>query len=392
MSFFNEIHERRSTASLKWDKMNEVYNLKDTTNLLPMWVADMDFAPPLALTEALAERLKHPIFGYTFANDEVRDAIVQWFNTRHHWTINPNSVIFQPGVVPAIATIIETFTTIGDKIGMFTPAYPPFVNVPAAQKREVVLCELEEQEGHYSINFESLEELFRTGIKLFVLCNPHNPAGIVWSQQQLEQIVALCIQYDVYLLSDEIHADILIQKAYTPVLTLANANEAKVITCIAPTKTFNIAGIHAAMIVAPDKELFSLLEKNTQAHGNLGLNTFATTAVKAVYTEGAPWLDDLLAYLKTNMEYVAQELNAFDGIHVTIPDATYLMWIDYRKTGIEEKEMMTRLLSIGEVALDPGTKYGEAGRGFLRINVACPFELLQDGVERIKRTLTSIEK
>lgn len=391
MSFFNEIYERRSSASLKWDKMNEVYNLKDTTNLLPMWVADMDFAPPLALTEALAERLKHPIFGYTFANDEVRDAIVQWFNTRHHWTINPNSVIFQPGVVPAIATIIETFTEIGDKIGMFTPAYPPFVNVPAAQKREVVLCELEEQDGHYSINFETLEDLFRNGIKLFVLCNPHNPAGIVWSQQQLEQIVALCIQYDVYLLSDEIHADILIQKTYTPVLTLANANEAKVITCIAPTKTFNIAGIHAAMIVAPDKKLFSLLEENTQAHGNLGLNTFAATAVKAVYTEGASWLDDLLAYLKTNMEYVAQELNAFDGIHVTIPDATYLMWIDYRKTGIEEKEMMTRLLSIGEVALDPGTKYGEAGRGFLRINVACPFELLQDGVERIKRTLASFE-
>lgn len=392
MSFFNEIYERRSSASVKWDKMNEVYNLENTTNLLPMWVADMDFPPPLAMTEALAERLKHPIFGYTFANDEVKDAIVHWFNTRHHWTINPKSIIFQPGVVPAIATIIETFTTIGDKIGMLTPAYPPFVHVPAAQKREVVLCELEEQEGYYSINFETLEDLFRTGIKLFVLCNPHNPAGIVWSKQQLEQIVALCIEYDVYLLSDEIHADILIQKTYTPVLTLANANEAKVITCIAPTKTFNIAGIHAAMIVAPDKKLFSALEENTQAHGNLGLNTFAATAVKAVYTEGATWLDDLLAYLKTNMEYVAQELNAIDGIHVTIPDATYLMWIDYRNTGIEEKEMMTRLLSIGEVALDPGTKYGEAGRGFLRINVACPFELLQDGVERIKRTLASFEK
>lgn len=145
------------------------------------------------------------------------------------------------------------------------------------------------------------------------------------------------------------------------------------------------------MIVASDRKLFTAIEKNTQAHGNLGLNTFASTAVKAVYSEGAAWLDDLLVYIKNNMEYVAKELNAIEGLDVEIPDATYLMWIDYRKTGIEEKELMARLLSVGQVALDPGTKYGEAGRGFLRINVACPFELLQDGVERIKRTMATFE-
>lgn len=391
MSIFNKVHERRSSASVKWDMMNVVYNLKDTTELLPMWVADMDFPPPAALTEALKTRLEHPIFGYTFADDDVKNSIVHWYNTRHQWTIDPNTIIFQPGVVPAIATVIETFTEAGDKIGMSTPAYPPFTNVPAAQQREVVTCELTEQDGHYTMDFEKLEEIFRSGIKLFVLCNPHNPIGIVWSPEELEQLVALCIQYDVYLLSDEIHADISIQKAYTPVLTLANATEAKIITCIAPTKTFNIAGIHAAMIVAPDKKLFTAIEKNTQAHGNLGLNTFASTAVKAVYTDGAPWLDELLSYLKNNMEYVVKELNAIEGLKVEIPDATYLMWIDYRKTGIEEKELMARLLSVGQVALDPGTKYGEAGRGFLRINVACPFELLQDGVERIKRTMATFE-
>ncbi|BAK15504.1 biproductal PLP-dependent enzyme with beta-cystathionase and maltose regulon repressor activities [Solibacillus silvestris StLB046] len=392
MSIFNKVHDRRGSASVKWDMMNVVYNLKDnTTELLPMWVADMDFPPPAALTEALKARLEHPIFGYTFADNDVKNAIVHWYKTRHQWTIDPNTIIFQPGVVPAIATIIETFTEVGDKIGMSTPAYPPFTNVPAAQKREVVTCELTEQNGHYTMDFAELEEIFRAGIKLFVLCNPHNPIGIVWSREELEQLVALCVQYDVYLLSDEIHADISIQKSYTPVLTLANANEAKIITCIAPTKTFNIAGIHAAMIVASDRKLFTAIEKNTQAHGNLGLNTFASTAVKAVYSEGAAWLDDLLVYIKNNMEYVAKELNAIEGLDVEIPDATYLMWIDYRKTGIEEKELMARLLSVGLVALDPGTKYGEAGRGFLRINVACPFELLQDGVERIKRTMATFE-
>ncbi|MGN7477576.1 MalY/PatB family protein [Solibacillus silvestris] len=389
MSFFNEIHERRRSASLKWDMMNEVYNLEDATNILPMWVADMDFPPPAAVSEALAERLKHPIFGYTFANSDVKDAIVHWYHTRHHWHIDPQTILFQPGVVPAIAAIIETFTSIGDKIGMSTPAYPPFFNVPAAQNREVITCNLTEQNGGYTLNFDTLEEIFRAGIKMFILCNPHNPAGIVWSREELERLVALCIQYDVYLLSDEIHADILIHKAYTPTLTVSNADKAKIIACIAPTKTFNIAGIHAAMIVAPNKALYTALEENAQAHGNLGLNIFACTAMKAVYTEGAAWLDELLLYLKNNMEYAAQELNAIEGISVNIPDATYLMWIDYRATGIEEKEMMDRLLSVGQVALDPGTKYGEAGRGFLRINVACPLDTLKDGVERIKRTLKS---
>ena len=391
MSIFNEIHERRNSNSIKWDMMNAVYNLEDTSNILPMWVADMDFPPPPAMIQAIKERLEHPVFGYTFANNEVKDAIVKWYETRHKWSIDPPTILFQPGVVPAIATIIETFTEVGDKIAMSTPAYPPFFNVPKEQMREVVTCDLTEEHGIYTINFETLEEVFRTGIKMFILCNPHNPAGIVWGREELEQLVALCIQYDVYLLSDEIHADILIQKSYTPVLTLANANEAKIITCIAPTKTFNIAGIHAAMIVTPNKKLFTALEKNMQAHGNLGLNIFACTAVGAVYNEGGAWLADLLLYLKNNMDYVAQELNAIEGINVKIPDATYLMWIDYRATGIEEKEIMKRLLTIGQVALDTGTKYGESGRGFLRINVACPFDTLKAGVEGIKNTLKTFK-
>ena len=387
MSFFNEVHERKGSSSIKWDKMREVYNLEDTSKLLPMWVADMDFPAPSVVSEAIAERLKHPIFGYTYANSDVKDAIVNWYQTRHNWTIDSDTLLFQPGVVPAIATIIETFTNKHDKIGMATPAYPPFVNVPTAQQREVITCELTEQDGHYTLDSEKLEALFQSGIKMYVLCNPHNPIGIVWSKEELEQLVALCIKYDVYLLADEIHADILNTKTYTPALTVKDADKAKIIACIAPTKTFNIAGIHAAMIVAPNQELFTALEGYAQAHGELGLNVFACTTVEAVYTKGAPWLDELLAYLKENMEYVANELNALPGIQTTIPEATYLMWIDYRKTGLDEKEMMERLLHKGYVALDPGTKYGEAGRGFLRMNIASPFDLVKQGVDGIKKAL-----
>lgn len=387
MSFFNEIHERINSSSIKWDKMREVYNLEDTSKLLPMWIADMDFPAPPVVSEAITERLMHPIFGYTYANCDVLNAVVSWYQTRHNWTIDSNTILFQPGVVPAIATIIETFTNKNDKIGMATPAYPPFINVPSAQQREVVTCELTEQYGQYTLDFDKLESLFKSGIAMYILCNPHNPIGIVWSKEELEQLVALCIKYDVYLLADEIHADILITKTYTPTLTVKDAEKAKIIACIAPTKTFNIAGIHAAMMVVPNKELFTALEGHAQAHGQLGLNIFACTTVEAVYTKGAPWLDELLPYLKKNMEYVVNELNALPGIQTMVPEATYLMWIDYRKTGLDENEMMERLLHIGFVALDPGTKYGEAGRGFLRMNVACPFELVKQGVDGIKKAL-----
>lgn len=387
MSFFSEIYNRRNSNSLKWDKMCEIYNLEDTTNILPMWVADMDFPAPPAVVDALSTRLKHPIFGYTFPDDELKHAIISWYKERHNWAIDPSTLIFHQGVVPAIATIVETFTKEGDKIGMSTPVYPPFFNVPKAQAREIVTCDLEEVNGSYMFNFDTLEDMFKKGIKLYILCNPHNPAGIVWRREELEKLVQLCIQYDVYLLSDEIHADILINKKYTPLLTVAGAENAKVISCIAPTKTFNIAGIHAAMTVTTSKELLNALTLNGLAHGSLDLNTFACTAVTAVYSEGAEWLDALLTYLKKNMEFVANELNSLEGINVKIPDATYLMWIDYRGTGLTEKDIMERLLTKGQVALDPGTKYGEAGKGFLRMNVACPFDLVQDGVERFKQSL-----
>ncbi|MCH7323042.1 pyridoxal phosphate-dependent aminotransferase [Solibacillus sp. MA9] len=387
MSFFNEIHERRNSSSIKWDKMCEVYNLENTSELLPMWIADMDFPAPTVVSEAITERLKHPIFGYTFENCKVKDATVQWYQTRHNWTIDPDTILFQSGVVPAIATIVETFTKKGDKIGMATPAYPPFFNIPNAQQREIITCELTEQDGQYFLNFEKLEQIFQSDIKMYILCNPHNPIGIVWSREQLEELVALCIKYDVYLLADEIHADILIKKSYTPTLTVKNADNAKIIACIAPTKTFNIAGIHAAMMIASNKELFDALKSHTEAHGQMGLNVFACTTVEAVYTKGAPWLDELLPYIKNNMDYVVTELNAIPGICVSIPDATYLMWIDYRGTGLEENEIMHRLIHKGLVALDPGTKYGKAGQGFLRMNVACPFDLVKQGVEGIKKAL-----
>ena len=386
MAIFDEAHVRRSTRSVKWDKMDMVYNLPDASEVLPMWVADMDFAAPKEVIDALSKRLEHPVFGYSYVCDDCKKAIVSWFERRHQWTIDPVTILFNQGVVPAIASIVETFTEPGDKIAISTPVYPPFFNVPKHQQREIVSCDLLEENGSYRYDFDSLEETFKQGVSLYILCNPHNPGGIVWSQEDLERLIELAIQYDVLIISDEIHADLLIDGSrHIPLLTVKRADEAKIITCIAPTKTFNIAGIQAAMMVVPDPQFRTKLAQHALAHGQFELNAFASAATQAAYAHGDVWLDELLAYLSRNMDYVIQELAAIPGIQVAKPQATYLMWIDYRATGIEEKEMMDRLLMLGKLALEPGSKYGEAGRGFLRMNVAAPFETVKDGVQRFKK-------
>ena len=387
MKMFDALVNRRNSNSYKWDKMEEVYSIADASDILPMWVADMDFAAPKVVTDAIEKRLQHLVFGYSFVDDDCKMAISHWFDKRFQWQIDPKTILFHQGVVPAIASIIETFTSPGDKVAMSTPFYPPFFNVPASQGREVVTCDLVAKNGSYEYDFTALEETFKSGVRLYILCNPHNPAGVVWSRTHLEKLVQLCIQYDVYLLSDEIHADILFTTSYAPILTVANAEQAKIITCIAPTKTFNLAGIQAAMMVVPNFELRSQLEQNAQTHAQLGLNAFAITAVQAAYSQGEPWLDELLVYLKKNIDYAVEELNLIEGISVIAPDSTYLLWIDYRGTGLSEKEIMEKLLSRGKLALDPGTKFGQAGAGFLRMNIACPYATVQDGISRFKQAL-----
>lgn len=390
---FDVLHDRRNTHSLKWDQFKDrikaKYNVHDADDILPMWVADMDFAIPQVISDAIKERLDHPIFGYSYVSDACKQAINDWHERRYNWSIDPKSILFHQGVVPAIATIIETFTEPGDKIGISTPVYPAFFNIPKAQKREVITCDLVDGENGYAYDFVALEELFKSGIKVYILCNPHNPGGVVWSENDLEKIVQLCIKYDVLLISDEIHADIVFEGyKHTPTLTIKDADKAKIVTCIAPTKTFNIAGIHAAMMVVPNDSLRIKLTQNLQAHGLGDINLLASAGVQAAYEKGEEWLNAMIQYISKNMDYVVEELNKLDGISVTKPNATYLIWIDYRKTGISEDDMMQRLLVKGRLAIEPGTKYEEAGRGFLRMNLACPFETVKDGVERFKKALS----
>ena len=390
MSVFNNVIERRQTHSLKWDRLKEVYGVKDGSDILPMWVADMDFAAPDVVIEAMKERLDHGVFGYSYVPEDQKDAIRHWLSERHEWKTENDWMLFHQGVVPAIASIIETFTEKGDGILITTPVYPPFFQIPGRMERTIVECLMTEDEGNYSIDFAEFEKALQQNVKMFVLCNPHNPGGIVWTENELLKMLELCTKYDVLILSDEIHADLVFpDHKHIALATIAGAEIDRIITCVAPTKTFNLAGVQAAVIIATDAAIRKKLQLNEMAHGQAGLTPLAGAALKAAYEKGGPWLKELLEILSDNMDYVIRELpKSIPGIKIKKPHGTYLLWIDYRGTGLTETDMMDKLLNKGKLALEPGTKYGEGGRGFLRMNVACPPSLVEDGVKRFITALT----
>lgn len=388
MSIFDQPIERRHTNSFKWDALEQVYKLKDASDILPMWVADMDFAAPEAVTQALQNYLKQSIFGYSFISENAKNSVVDWLKTRHGWQIEKETILFRHGVIPAMANILTALTNPGDKVLISTPVYPPFFNVPKNNGREVITCPLVEENGTFVYDFEAFERALSQDIKAYILCNPHNPGGYVWSEETLKEIVRLCAKYDVLILSDEIHADLVLDGAvHTPLAKVAGDEIDRIITCMAPTKTFNLAGIQIAYMIVTDKKKRAQLEAVIMASGHSSLNNFAPIALHAAYTEGQQWLDELLVYLSKNMDYVITELGQLPGIHIPKPQGTYLIWIDYRGLGIDEKEMMKRLLEVGRLALEPGTKYGVEGNGFLRMNVACSLDLVKDGVARFKKAL-----
>ncbi len=391
MNSFEHVIDRRHTCSVKWDMMETIYEIEDASDILPMWVADMDFHAPQVVIDALHKRIKHSIFGYSYTNDECKDAIRDWLLHRHKWQTQNEWMLFHQGVVPAIASIIETFTAKGERILVTPPVYPPFFSIPEKQGRLVVESILIEDEGAYQIDFVSFENQLKLGVKLFILCNPHNPGGMVWTKENLKEIIRLCVKYDTLILSDEIHGDLVFpEHEFIPLAMLAGVEESRVITCVAPTKTFNIAGVQAAVIITTDEDKRRMLKENGIAHGQMELSPFAATALKAAYEHGGPWLDELMNVLSSNMDYAITELtNMVPGVKVKKPQGTYLLWIDYRDTGLCETTVMELLLNKGKLALEPGSKYGTIGTGYLRMNVACPRPTLEDGISRFITAMTS---
>ncbi|BCB05434.1 MalY/PatB family protein [Bacillus sp. KH172YL63] len=386
MNKFEQIIDRKGSSSVKWDLTKTVFGKDD---VLPMWVADMDFLPPQEVLDALQARLDHGIFGYTFVGDGAAESIKEWMNNRHSWTIEKSWLQYSPGVVPALSTIIQALTKPGDKVLVQSPVYTPFFNLVEDNGREIVNAQLDYREGHYSIDLQSFEEALKSGVKLFLLCNPHNPSGRVWTKEELTGMAELCRKYNVVIASDEIHSDLVYgNREHTPLASLHESYRDMNITCIAPSKTFNLAGLQASAIITANPDHREKIADIHKKQGFFTLNAFGIIGMEAAYRHGEPWLNDILQYLEENVQITKTFLTEhLPDLQLVDPEGTYLVWIDCTKLDLSDEDLKDRLLNKGKIALEPGPKYGPGGEGFVRMNIACPQATLIEGLNRIKKAL-----
>lgn len=380
---FDEPINRLSTGSEKWDALEEIFGVADA---LPMWVADMDFAAPPSVIQALKTRMEHGIFGYTVRTDAYHAALSGWMERRHNWSINNEWVVFTPGIVPALSIAVQRFTEPGDAVVIQTPVYAPFYDVVRGQGRELMTNPLVENDGHYSMDLEHLESCLKTGrVKMLILCSPHNPIGRVWTHEELQSLAALCVQYNVIIVSDEIHADLVHQRgAHTPLALISEAVAELSIICTAPSKTFNIPGLCTSNIIIPNAKLRESFMQGVKTLGLANISTLGAVAAEAAYNGAEEWLDDCLAYIRGNMEYVQEYVSEhMPQIGIRLPEATYLLWMDFRKLNIPHAQLCTMLLKEAGLAFNDGSIFGAEGTGFMRINLACPRSTVEEAMRRL---------
>ena len=369
---------RRGTDSCKWDSAA-------AEGVLPMWVADMDFRTAPAITEALRRRVEHGIFGYTHVPESYYEAVAEWFARRHGWRIERDWVICLPGVVPALSAIIKALTVPGDKVLIQTPVYNCFFSSIRNNGCEIVTSPLVPVGNTYVIDYDDLEaKASDPGVKLMLLCNPHNPVGRVWTRAELLRIGEICLRHDVVVVADEIHCELVFPgHSYTPFASLSEDFLHHSVTCISPSKAFNIAGLQIANIVSADAGRRARIDRAVNDNEVCDVNPFGVLATRAAYNEGAEWLDELIGYLHANYrcmrDFCREHLPDFP---ITELEGTYLVWMDCRRLGIPSHEMEQRLIAEARLWLNAGTMYGAEGEGFVRWNIACPRVLLMDGLNR----------
>ncbi|RXT06266.1 MalY/PatB family protein [Ammoniphilus sp. CFH 90114] len=388
---FEQPIERRNTQSYKWDQCDKLFGDKE---ILPLWVADMDFTAPSAVIEALKARVEHGIYGYTIREESYYKAITSWVERRHHWSIKQEWITTSPGVVTALSILVNLLTEPHDKIIIQTPVYPPFHQVIRGNDRIIVENPLQLKDHHYTMDFDLLEQAMKDpDVKLMILCNPHNPVGRVWKKEELQKIGEWSLKYGVFVISDEIHCDLIYRgHQHIPYASLSDEIANYSITCFAPTKTFNIAGIQSSTILIPDAEL---RKKYNDRLSTLSLqfdNCFSVVATEAAYNHGEEWLNGLIDYLHHNLEYVMGYFNEYlPEISVIKPEGTYLVWLDCRKLGLTGEQLKDFMYKQAKIALNEGSTFGSNGEGFLRLNIACPKETLTEGLERLRRALEKLE-
>ncbi|WP_436415375.1 MalY/PatB family protein [Petrimonas sp.] len=385
---FDEIIDRSTSHCVKIEKLKAVFGRDD---LLPLWVADMDFLSPPAITEALLERTRHGIFGYTVPNDGYYESIINWLKNRHNYEVKQDEITFVPGVVKAFAFAIDVFTKENDKIIIQPPVYHPFRIVTQSLNRQVVNNPLILENGRQRIDFDGLRKIIaENDCKMLIFCSPHNPGGRVWDEDELKELAEICYDNNILVVSDEIHADLVLSGFnHRPFVTVSEKARENSITLMAPSKTFNIAGIVSSFAVIHNKELqkkyLNFLSPRELNQGTI----FAFTATEAAYKHGEEWLDQLLDYVQKNIDFVDSFLKKnIPQIKVIRPEATFLVWLDCRELGLPQRELIDLFVNKAKLALNDGTVFGREGEGFMRLNVGTPLSNIGKALENLKSALS----
>ena len=382
---FDEIIDRRNTSCLKHDFAVERGYPAD---ILPFWVADMDFRAPAPVIDALKVRAEHGIFGYTQVKDDYFAVLQNWFRTRHDWTVERRELILTPGVVFAIATAIRAFTIKGDAVLIQQPVYYPFANMIRQNERVIVDNPLRLIEGRYEIDFADFEQkIIEHRVKLFILCSPHNPVGRVWTRAELEQIAAVCLRHNVIVVADEIHEEFVRPGfRHVPFASLSEEAAASTVTCTSPSKTFNLAGLQISNIFIRNAQLRRRFKEELGRTGYDEPNTLGLTGAKAAYEHGAEWLTQLLAYIEENHARTKSFLAAhLPKVQIIEPEGTYLLWLDFRAYGLSDEALNEKIIREARLWLDDGPIFGAGGSGFQRINIACPWATLETGLQNLAK-------
>lgn len=383
---FDELPNRRQTESIKWNLFDE--------DVLPMWVADMDFCSPLPVIQALQERVAHGIFGYAGELSGLRKAIADRIAERYGWRVSPEDMVFMPGVITGFNMAAHAFVSKGEGVLIQTPVYMPFLNVARNVGGQFQQDELSRRpDGQYFIDWEQFEASIKPETRMFLLCNPHNPVGRVFTRSELERLAEICLRHNLVICADEIHSDLVFPgHNHIPIASLSPEIEQRTVTLIAPSKTFNIAGLACSVAVIPNAEL-----RQQFSHGGLGLvhgvNLFGLVASRAAYIEGQEWLDQLMAYLVSNRDYLFDYVNSeLPGISMSKPEGTYLAWLDCRQSKASQSSFSSPcefFLKEARVGTNDGASFGSGGNGFIRLNFGCPRSILAEALDRMRQSLTS---
>lgn len=386
---FDTLIDRVPTSSVKWSLRKRLTGVED---VIPLWVADMDFASPPEVEEALKERVAHPIYGYTVATDGYYDGLINWMGKRHGWSgIQRDWIIYTPGVVAGFSFAIQAYSQPGDKVVIQPPVYYPFKNQILNNGRQIVENPLKVVDGGYVMDYEDLAEKIDNQTKMIILCSPHNPVSRVWKRDELKQLVEVCEEKDIIIVSDEIHNDLILGTTkHTPTATISEDAMQRTVTLVAPSKTFNLAGLTTANAIIPNKKLYnsfrSVVSRNS-THNNI----FGIVALDAAYNKGEAWLEELLTYLRGNLRYMEEFIaEKIPGLKVYPLEGTYLAWVDCTCLGMGDEELKEFMLKKARLWFDEGTMFGSGGSMFMRINIACPRATLKQALERLEKAVKEL--